>query len=92
MSGLDRLRAHVNEAFIVVNRAVQPLLALGFGGAFIYLTIIGTVPAEAFVSLATAVVLYWFNSEDKERTQQRTEAQQTELVELAKRLPPPPVS
>jgi hypothetical protein len=67
----------------------RPLLAVMFSGAYIYMSIMGTDPGEAFVAVTTAVVLWFFKSQDDERSQQRTDVQQAELVELAKRLPPP---
>jgi hypothetical protein len=68
----------------------RPLLAVMFSGAYIYMSIAGIDPGDAYVAVTTAVVLYFFESEDKRVSRTQLKARDDELIELAKRLPPPP--
>lgn len=46
---------------------VRELLAIMFGGAFIVFTAMETIPPEAFVGVAVAVVMYYFEERSKDR-------------------------
>jgi hypothetical protein len=66
----------------------RAILAIMFSAAYIYMSIMGIDPGEAFIAVVTAVVLWFFKSQDDERAHQRMAAREDEIVELAKRLPP----
>jgi hypothetical protein len=67
----------------------RPLLAILFSAAYVYMTIKGIDPGDAYVAITTAVVLYFFKSKDEEVAQAQLKAREDELIEMAKRLPPP---
>jgi hypothetical protein len=73
----------------ILNALVRPSLAYGFGMAVIYFTFVGTLTAEAFLGIAAMVIGFFFQSRVSEKAEERLRAQQEELVDLAKRLPPP---
>jgi hypothetical protein len=67
----------------------RPALALMFSGAYVFMTVQGIDPGDAYVAITTAVVLYFFKSHDEEASQAHLKARDDELIELAKHLPPP---
>jgi hypothetical protein len=67
----------------------RPLLAILFSAAYVYMTIKGIDPGDAYVAVTTAVVLYFFESEDKRVSRTQLKSREDELIDLAKRLPPP---
>jgi hypothetical protein len=66
----------------------RPLLAVMFSGAYIYMSVRGIDPGEAFVAVTTAVVLWFFKSQDEEQSRKSLDSKQQEVVALAKQLPP----
>jgi hypothetical protein len=48
-----------------VNGFVRPALAVAFGAAFIYLTIVGQISAEAFLGVASMIFVWYFKSRDE---------------------------
>jgi hypothetical protein len=74
----------------VLNALVRPTLAFWFGAAVIYFTYVGQLPSEAFLGIAGMIIAFFFQSRQTEKAEERLRAQQEELVDLAKRLPPPP--
>jgi hypothetical protein len=66
----------------------RPLLAVLYSSAYVYMSVTGIDPGDAYVAITTAVVLWFFKSQDEAQSQQRLTEQQTELVSLAKQLPP----
>jgi hypothetical protein len=79
----------MREWFELADRIVRPLLAVMFGGAFIYGTLFGYTMSDGFVAVATAVVLWYFKSRDDEKAQARLVEVNKENVELAKQVPLP---
>jgi hypothetical protein len=73
----------------VLNALVRPALAVLFSAAYISMAMMGVDPGDAFIAVTTAVVLWFFKAGDDETSQRRLTDQQTEMVDLAKRLPPP---
>jgi hypothetical protein len=67
----------------------RPLLAVMFSAAYIYMSIAGIDPGDAFVAVVTAVVLFFFRSQDEAESRQRLDSKEREVVALAKQLPPP---
>jgi len=49
---------------------VRELLAAMFGAAFITFTGMGIIPSEAFVGVAVAVVMYYFEERSKDKLRQ----------------------
>lgn len=66
----------------------RPLLALLYSCAYVFMTVQGIDPGDAFIAVTTAVVLWFFKSQDEERSQSHLKAREDELIDLAKRLPP----
>jgi hypothetical protein len=51
----------IADVILDVGRAlVRPVVTLLFAGAFVYLTVIAAVPIDAFVTVTTAVLSFWF--------------------------------
>jgi hypothetical protein len=46
---------------------VRPIITLAFAGAFIYMSVMGTISNDAFLGLATLVVKFWFDSRQEEK-------------------------
>ena len=74
----------------VLNSLVRPLLAIMFGGAIVWMAIIGAITSGEFLAIGAAVVGYFFSSRETEKAQTQIKQQQDQLVDLAKQLPPPP--
>lgn len=72
----------------LLNRLVRPLLATMFGGAIVYMAIVGLITAGEFMGIAAVVVGFFFQSRQIEKSEARLQAQTKELVELAKAVPP----
>lgn len=68
----------------------RPLLAVMLAGGYVYMSIAGIDPGDAYVAITTAVIGYFFSSQAAEKVEQRLQAQQREVVELARALPPEP--
>ena len=49
-----------------IRTITRPLLALGFGWAFIWLVYVDKIPKDAFVATGTAVILWWFKDRDRD--------------------------
>lgn len=49
---------------------VKELIAAMFGAAFITFTGMGIIPPEAFVGVAVAVVMYYFEERSKDKLRQ----------------------
>jgi hypothetical protein len=64
------------------------LLAVMFSGAYIYMSITGIDPGQAFVAVTTAVVLWFFKAGDEAESRKSLDSKQREIVELARQLPP----
>jgi hypothetical protein len=71
-----------------LNKLVRPFLAIMFGGAIVYLAILGTITNGEFLGIAAVVVGFFFQARQAEKAQERVQEQQEQLVELAKTLPP----
>ena len=71
-----------------LNQSVRPILAYGFGLAVIVFTALGTLTPDAFLGIAAMVIGFFYQSRQAEKFQDRLQAQQQELVNLAKSLPP----
>jgi hypothetical protein len=69
----------------------RPLLALLYSCAYIYMKFQGIDPGDAYVAITTAVVLFFFKSQDEEQSRKSLDAKQQEVVELARQLPPEPL-
>jgi hypothetical protein len=80
----DRWAPHFGSGILA-----RPLLAVMFSAAYIYMSIMGIDPGDAFVAVVTAVVLFFFRSQDEEQSRQRLDSKEREVVALAKQLPPP---
>jgi hypothetical protein len=83
---LSRL-AEIGE---MLNSFARPLMALMFSGGLLYMSIVGVDSEwkDAFVAVATAVILWFFKSRDEKHTQDRMQEQSDEMVELARAAPP----
>ena len=66
----------------------RPLLALMFSAAYVFMTVQGIDPGDAYVAITTAVVLWFFKSQDEEQSRQRLDSKEQEVVALARQLPP----
>lgn len=66
----------------------RPLLAIMFSAAYIYMSIMGIDPGDAFVAVVTTVVLFFFKGQDEEQSRKRLDSKEQEVVELARQLPP----
>jgi hypothetical protein len=64
------------------------VLALMYSGAYIYMSITGIDPGQAFVAVTTAVVLWFFKAGDEAESRKSIDSKQQEVVELARQLPP----
>jgi hypothetical protein len=73
----------------ILNTLVRPVLAVVFSCAYVSMALMGIDPGDAFVALVTAVILWFFKARDDEKAQQRLEAKQEQITDLAKQLPPP---
>jgi hypothetical protein len=76
----------------VLNSLVRPALAIMFGGAIVYMAVVGAITSGEFLAIGAAVVGYFFSSRETEKAQTQIKQQQDEIVTLAKQLPPPPTS
>jgi len=52
------------------KNGIRDLLAAMFGAAFITFTGMGIIPPEAFVGVAVAVVMYYFEEKSKDSLRQ----------------------
>jgi hypothetical protein len=68
------------------------VLALLFSGGYVYMSVTGIEPSSAYVAIMTAVVGWFFSSQAAEKAEERLQAQQREVVELARQLPPESVA
>jgi|SRR5215218_1911667 hypothetical protein len=71
-----------------LNRLVRPLLAIMFGGAIVYMAILGSITSGEFLGIGAVVVGFFFQARQAEKAQERLNEQQEQLVELAKAIPP----
>ena len=46
----------------------RPGLSWAFGVAVIVFTGMGKIPIEAFITIATATIIWWFKSRDQEKS------------------------
>lgn len=74
----------------VLNRLVRPLLAIMFGGAIVYMAIVGLITSGEFMGIGAVVLGFFFQSRQIEKSEARLQAQTKELVELAKAVPSEP--
>jgi hypothetical protein len=65
----------------------RPLLAVLLTSGYVYMTIQGIDPGDAYVAILTAVVGYFFSSQAAEKMEERLQAQQQQAIELAKAIP-----
>ena len=72
----------------VLNSLVRPVLALIFGGALVYLVIIGGITSGEFLGMAAMVLGFFFQAREAEKAREQIKAQQAEIITLAKALPP----
>ena len=70
-----------------LNKLVRPLLAIMFGGAIVYMAIVGAITSGEFLGIGAVVVGFFFQARQAEKAQERLNAQQEQLVELAKAVP-----
>jgi hypothetical protein len=75
----------------VLNHLVRPLLAIMMGGAIVFGFLIGAITSGEFLGIAAVVVGFFFQSRQTEKAEERLQAQQREVVELSRALPPKPV-
>jgi hypothetical protein len=80
----DRWAPHFGSGILA-----RPLLAILFSAAYVYMTVQGIDPGDAYVAITTAIVLWFFKSQDDENAKAQLKARDDELIDLAKRLPPP---
>ena len=64
-----------------LKELTRPVLSWMFGLAFCIFTGMRIIPAEAFVGVATACIIWWFKSRDEEKQQ----VQIKELERLVKK-------
>jgi hypothetical protein len=69
----------------------RPLLAVMYSSAYVYMSVTGIDPGDAYVAITTAVVLWFFKSGDEEQSRKSIDSKQREVVELARALPPEPL-
>ena len=50
-----------------MKELVRPALSIMFGVALIVFTAVGLLPVQAFASIATTAILWWFKNRDKEK-------------------------
>ncbi len=81
----DRWAPHFGSGILA-----RPLLAILFSAAYVWMTLTGIDPGDAYVAITTAVVLWFFKSQDEEQSRKRMDSKEKEVVALAKQLPPPP--
>jgi hypothetical protein len=84
----DEARNTVDAIGEALNRLIRPFLAIMFGGAIVYMAILGTVTNGGFLGIAAVVVGFFFQARQAEKAQERVQEQQEQLVELAKAVPP----
>jgi hypothetical protein len=65
----------------------RALLAVSYSAGYIYMTMQGIDPGDAYVAITTAVVLWFFKTGDEMTNQAQRQEQQTQMVELAKAIP-----
>lgn len=70
-----------------LNKLVRPLLAIMFGGAIVYMAVIGAITSGEFLGIGAVVVGFFFQARQAEKAQERLHEQQEQLVELAKAIP-----
>ena len=46
---------------------IRPIISLVFTGGVVYLTIVKELPIEAFIGIATTVIIWWYKSRDEEK-------------------------
>jgi hypothetical protein len=71
-----------------LNRLVRPFLAIMFGGAIVYMAVLGSITSGEFLGIGAVVVGFFFQARQAEKAQERLNEQQDQLVELAKAVPP----
>ena len=71
-----------------LNRLVRPFLAIMFGGAIVYMAVLGAITSGEFLGIGAVVVGFFFQARQADKAQERLNAQQEQLVELAKAVPP----
>jgi hypothetical protein len=74
----------------VLNSLVRPALAMMFGGAIVYMAVVGAITSGEFLGMGAMVLGFFFQARATEKAQEQIKDQQTELMDLAKKLPPPP--
>lgn len=71
-----------------LNKLVRPFLAIMFGGAIVWMAILGSITSGEFLGIGAVVVGFFFQARQAEKAQERLHEQQEQLVELAKAVPP----
>lgn len=83
-----QLMVDLEHAALILNALVRPTLAWGFGAATIVLTFIGYLPPEGFLALAGMMFGFFFQAREAQQQFERLQAQQDQLVAMARELPP----
>jgi hypothetical protein len=84
----DEERNTVDAIGDALNRLVRPFLAIMFGGAIVYMAILGAITSGEFLGIGAVVVGFFFQARQAEKAQERLQEQQEQLVALAKAVPP----
>lgn len=71
----------------VLNALVRPLLAIMFGVAIVVMALTGAISSGEFLGIGAVVVGFFFQSRQTEKAEERLQAQQAQMVELAKAVP-----
>jgi len=46
---------------------IRPIISLMFTCGVLYLTFVDKLPIEAFIGIATTVIIWWYKSRDEEK-------------------------
>src|SRR5262245_42175803 len=68
----------------ILNALVRPCLAVIFGGAIVWMAIIGTISSGEFLGIAAVVVGFFFQARQAEKAEEQLRTQTQQMVALAK--------